>query len=402
MSRQHGTPVLLRLGEPACALQPLPLGAGPSQISEADLQRLLHNHIDCLPIAEIDPLFASPVAICMELSTPAGPIDNFMVTPSGLPVLIECKLWRNPEGRREVVGQILDYAKELSRWSASDLQREVSRRVKRDGNPILALLREAGHAVDEIAFNDALTHNLRRGRFLLLIVGDGIREGVEAIAEYLQVHAGLHFSLGLVEMPIFILPGGDRVAMPRVLARTELITRTVVSVPDGQVVQDDEATATIAEEENDPISRVRFWTEFVEGLRLDDPDQPKPRPGRQGYVNVMLPVPGGTTWFTVYRNEAQWKVGIYLSYTRNSIGSRVVARVVEDWAAIATELGASATLIVDKLGRTIVEDSITTGSWLLEKEKQVAMEWMRKRTNEFVNVLRPRIKAALADLNGES
>ena len=58
-------------------------------------------------------MFTGPVPICTELSTPAGAIDNFMVTPSGLPVLVECKLWRNPEGRREVIGQILDYAKEL-------------------------------------------------------------------------------------------------------------------------------------------------------------------------------------------------------------------------------------------------------------------------------------------------
>ena len=65
-------------------------------------------------------MFLGPVPICIELNTPAGPIDNFMVTASGLPVLAECKLWRNPQGRREVVGQILDYAKELSRWSLSD------------------------------------------------------------------------------------------------------------------------------------------------------------------------------------------------------------------------------------------------------------------------------------------
>ena len=70
-------------------------------------------------------MFSGPVAICTELNTLAGPIDNFMVTPSGLPVLVECKLWRNPEARREVVSQILDYAKELSRWSSSDVQREV-------------------------------------------------------------------------------------------------------------------------------------------------------------------------------------------------------------------------------------------------------------------------------------
>jgi hypothetical protein len=57
--------------------------------------------------------------------------------------------------------------------------------------PILVRIRHAD--LDEIGFTDALTHNLRRGRFLLLIVGAGIREGMEAIAEYLQPQAGLHF-----------------------------------------------------------------------------------------------------------------------------------------------------------------------------------------------------------------
>src|ERR1700719_4626419 len=85
-------------------------------------------------------------------------------------------------------------------------------------------------------FNDALTVNLRRGRFLLLIVGDGIREGVEAIAEYLQVHGGLHFSLGLVELPIYVTPDGSRLIAPRVLARTTVITRNVVALPDGHVL----------------------------------------------------------------------------------------------------------------------------------------------------------------------
>ena len=58
-------------------------------------------------------MFIGAIPICRERNTPSGPIDNFMVTPTGLPVFDECKLWRNPEGRREVVGQILDYAKEF-------------------------------------------------------------------------------------------------------------------------------------------------------------------------------------------------------------------------------------------------------------------------------------------------
>lgn len=139
----------------------MPLGQrGDDLSSEADIQALVHAHPECLPIAEIDRMFLGPVPICTELNTQAGPIDNFMVTPSGLPVLVECKLWRNPEARREVVGQILDYAKELSRWSSSDLQREVSRRLGRNGNPLLEMVREVDGTVDEIAFNDTLTANL--------------------------------------------------------------------------------------------------------------------------------------------------------------------------------------------------------------------------------------------------
>ena len=146
MGRQHATPILLS-GETATPLVPLSLAGGADAVSEAAIQQLIHDHPECLPIAEIDSIFAGAVPICTELNTTAGPIDNFMVTPSGLPVIVECKLWRNPEMRRQVVSQILDYAKELSRWSCSDLQRETSRRLGRSGNSLLEIVRAAGHDV---------------------------------------------------------------------------------------------------------------------------------------------------------------------------------------------------------------------------------------------------------------
>lgn len=383
-------------------LEPLSLGGGSDQIVEQQLQELIHANPSCLPIVEIDPMFADPVPLCTELRVSSGlSVDNVMVTESGLPILIECKLWRNPEARREVIGQILDYAKELARWSASDLQREVAKRVGGDGNPILRLLKEHKREVDEIAFNDALTHNLRRGRFLLLIVGDGIREGVEAIAEYLQLHAGLHFSLGLVELPIFLLPDGGKLIAPRVLARTELIQRTVVAVPENHVVVEDaNAIAADDEEALNPNSRINFWTDFIKGLRLDDPDQPMPRASRQGYVNVMMPVPAGHCWLTVYRNEARNEVGVYLSFTRESVGEAVVDVVLSDWPAISEELGSAASIETDKNGRRLIQDHLRTGAWAIPAERERALAWLRQRTNDFVNVLRPRVKAALADMSG--
>lgn len=403
MSRQHATPLLLPVGDSgSVALRQLSLGSGADQVSEAELQALVHAHPSCLPIAEIDPMFANPVPICTELSTPAGPIDNLLVTPSGLPVLVECKLWRNPEARREVVGQILDYAKELSRWTSSDIQREVRRRLGREGDPVLELMRGTGHSVDEIDFSEALSINLRRGRFLLLIVGDGIREGVEAIAEYLQAHAGLHFSLGLVEMPIYEIPDGARVVVPRVLARTHVITRTVVAVPQGHAIDEEVAVPTerSSASDDEALERLQFWTDFVAALTLDDPDQSRPNVTRQQHVFVMLPVPGGNCWITAFRSM-HTRVGVFLSYTKNTIGERAVRRVAEESEAICRELGGTATVEINRDGKLSIVDRLMISNLNDPQDRAKAIAWLAARTNDFVNVIRPRIKSAVVEFSEE-
>jgi len=402
MTRQHCVPMLVvDDANRAIPLAPITLAGSGTAVSEDDIQALIHAHPECLPIGEIDPMFANPAPICRELNTLAGPIDNFMVTPSGLPVLVECKLWRNPEGRREVVGQILDYAKELSRWSSSDLQREVSRRLKRDGNPLLDLVRAVDPSVDEVEFNDALTINLRRGRFLLLIVGDGIREGVEAIAEYLQVHAGLHFSLGLVEMPIYLLPDGRRLVAPRVLARTEVITRNVVAAPDGYRVDDEAPEETDAEVDPERVAladaQQTFWAEFLTGLKLDDPEQPIPKPARLGSLGFMMPAPSGSSWITVYRNMRRNEVGVFLSSHRNTAGDYAMHAVADDGDAVLKELGGTAKFAPSRDGRAQVGDSIATGSLENPDVRKAAFAWLAERVNTFVNVLRPRVRSAVAD-----
>lgn len=382
-------------------LAPIGQHSGIDAVSEAEIKALVQAYPSSLPISEIDPMFANPVPICMELNTPAGPIDNFMVTPSGLPILVECKLWRNPEGRREVVGQILDYAKELSRWSSSDVQREVSRRLKQDGNPLLELVRAADPSVDEVSFNDALTANLRRGRFLLLIVGDGIREGVEAIAEYLQAHAGLHFSLGLVEMPIYALPDGGKIVVPRVLARTAVITRTVVAVPAGFAIDGPQAPSGEADVDPDRTAlsdtQQQFWASFLSTLHLDDPDQAIPRPPRQGYFTLSLPSPGGSAWLTVYRDTRLNEVGVFLTSSRGGPGEYAMLAIVDDAASVLQEIGGTAELRYSREGRPRIADSIRVSSLDDLEIRNRAFAWLAERVNTFVNVMRPRVRSAVAD-----
>jgi hypothetical protein len=199
--------------EAARPLARLPFAGAGSQYDESHIRDLVFAHPEILPVAEIDPNYGRLIPVCRELRTPAGPIDAVFVNERGLLTLVECKLWRNPQARREVIGQILDYAKELGRWQYEDVQREVSRALKRPGNSLFELVREGHPAVVEDVFVDAVARCLRTDRFLLLIVGDGIREGVENMVTFLQEHAGLHFTFGLVEVALFEPPNGGRRAM---------------------------------------------------------------------------------------------------------------------------------------------------------------------------------------------
>ena len=54
-------------------------------------------------MADIAPPFMPLVSVCKELPTSAGFLDNLWVTPDGGIVLGECKLFRNPEARRQVI-----------------------------------------------------------------------------------------------------------------------------------------------------------------------------------------------------------------------------------------------------------------------------------------------------------
>ena len=170
----------------------------------------------------------------------AGFVDNLFVTPTGDLALVECKLWRNPEARRQVVAQIIDYASELTTWNYESLESAIRRARPLDAStstPVRSLFEIVSTAgeMDEVAFHDAVSRNLRRGRVLLLIVGDGIREGLETMTEFLQQHAGLHFTLSIVELALFKVPTIGFIAQPRVLARTTNIDRGVVTLKDPRI-----------------------------------------------------------------------------------------------------------------------------------------------------------------------
>ncbi len=117
--RQYGAPLILAADKsPAQRLQQIPFGTPPFR--EERLQQLLAEHPELIPIGEIEPAFSPLVFLGREVPTSAGSLDVLYASPTGYLTLVETKLWANPEARRQVVAQIVDYATEISRWTFDD------------------------------------------------------------------------------------------------------------------------------------------------------------------------------------------------------------------------------------------------------------------------------------------
>ena len=247
---QYSQPYLvsgLRETDTAIALPRIWLSRAGDDLESQEfrLQSFIMRHPTVLPIGEIEQALVPAVPVCMELPTRSDlRIDNLFVTPNGDLILVECKLWHNYESRREVIVQILEYGKEISSWNYEELQAAVRkgsyRHLPQGESPpqnLYDFVKSEPDVLEEKEFIDQVSKGLKRGRFLLLVVGDGIHETLEDLSDYVQLHAGLHFTLALVDIAIFRVPsGGGFYLQPRVIARTVNIDRGIVSIRDGQVI----------------------------------------------------------------------------------------------------------------------------------------------------------------------
>lgn len=245
MGRRDGNPIWLSAGESRGEkLNRLDLRVGSEgTYDEAWLQALLDAHPEVVPIEQIEPGFGTPISLCRELPLDfgggsSGALDNLFATQAGGLVLVEAKLWKNPEARRTVVAQAMEYAAAVFRLSYEELENAVKSARKAAGRSQQSLADlvavKANADFDEVTFIDAVSRNLWRGRAIVAVVGDGIREDITLLAELLQSHAGHRFVFALIELGVYEAPvAGARLIIPSVLAQTTLIERGVVQIDDG-------------------------------------------------------------------------------------------------------------------------------------------------------------------------
>ena len=366
---------------------------------EASIQELIFDYPDCLPISDIDEAFNPVIPVCLELNTPVGPLDILMISPNGELIIIETKLWRNPESRRKVVAQILDYAKELSNWTYEDLQREINRKLSLKGNSLydIAKSKYPELVLEESDFVDSVSRNLDRGKFLLLIVGDGIREGARSIADFLSTAGYLNFSFGMVELSIYKSDKIGKLIVPKTIVKTTELTTFKIEIPEGLKISQDEdyhspSEPTLSSEKRQEKGfYIDFWKELVSELSFDDPGQPMPSPAKAQNL-YLYPHPSLTkkAWISAYFAKSQNRVGVYFRIQNDQEGKEIFNFLDNYKDQIRAELSDDVIWdweIGDEFGvRLSCEDVF------LPSNRKEIKDFFKYWLNHFVNVIRPKIK----------
>ncbi len=204
--------------------------------NEPWLQDLLENNPEMIPASEVSPEYRDLVCIGHEVPVGSGEnqgfIDSLFITPDGCLVIVETKLYRNQEARRTVVAQIIDYAKEVQKWDAEKLDEiaaDYTYAKTGQASRIIDLMAAKGLLTlsDERALTDNINARLEHASFLLFIIGDGIRTGVQQIADFLNDNTSMSFNLALAEIEVYE-HGDGTIIIPSLLTKTAIIDRNAI------------------------------------------------------------------------------------------------------------------------------------------------------------------------------
>ena len=260
----RGIPILISDDQPNKyeALKPISFMRDDAvSFDENLLQSIVDETPNVLPIRDFYPAISSVCSlgreIPLDLGEKQGFIDNLLVTNDGHLVLVETKLYRNPEAIREVVVQTLQYGMTVNKIPLSELEARIKRGDRKSSilaerefisirDCVMELAKNGKMESVPDEFEEALERFQRTGEMLLLIVADGIHASVERITQWMnEITGSSPFTFGLVELRFYLLPDGRRVAIPRTLLRTKEVSRHVVVVDIQNKAESTYASATV-------------------------------------------------------------------------------------------------------------------------------------------------------------
>ena len=248
--------------------------------SESLLQKLLADHPDLLAGDQIDA--EEPrrwLLVTREMAVPgeqdgAGrwSLDHLFLDQDAIPTLVEVKRSSDTRIRREVIGQMLDYAANaVAYWPVEEIKAKFESRCKEDGdNPDVELAGLLGEGQDASTFWQQVKTNLQAGRVRLLFIADEIPPELRRVVEFLNSQMDPAEVLA-IEVKRFV---GEKLKtlVPRVLGQTET-ARQKKKVGGSESRQRDKATFFVdlihrrGEQEAAVARRLLEWAN-KHGLRI--------------------------------------------------------------------------------------------------------------------------------------
>ena len=166
--------------------------------TEDELQALIAEHPELLDGEQISPGAARRwILITREKGIAASSgaaarwaVDHLIIDQDAVPTLAELKRGSNPEIRRTIVGQLLEYAAHASEtWTADELRDAFERQADAQGrgarDELAALLQTDGEP-DVDGFWENVSTNLAAKRLRLLFAADDIPDPLARVVAFLN------------------------------------------------------------------------------------------------------------------------------------------------------------------------------------------------------------------------
>ena len=201
---------------------------------ESELQNLLEKNLDLIPGDQVDPndprrwLLVKREMMVEDPGTAEGrwSLDLLMVDQDGIPTLVECKRFRDTRARREVIGQMFDYAANASFYLNQDtltqyLEEQARNRGVDIESYIASVQPSSGRSLE--TFLDAIQNNITQGQIRLVFFMEESPPELRSIVAFLNSQME-RTEVCLVEARQFI-QNGLRVVVPTLWGYTEQARR---------------------------------------------------------------------------------------------------------------------------------------------------------------------------------
>jgi hypothetical protein len=230
----------------------------------------------------------------------AGPdrwsVDHLFLDEEGIPTLVEVKRGTNTQIRREVVGQMFDYAANaVAYWPTERIRAEFEANCEQQGvDPDEALRPLLEESEDQEAYWQKVKVNLEAQRLRLVFVADEIPAELRRIVEYLN---GQMKSTEVLAVEIKEFAGeGTKTLVSRVIGRTAAAQRAKTAGPQTE-------KQTLYSE---------FWASLISELRARNPGWAESRRSPPRHY-LTIPSGRGGAWYSlVFTQDRRLRVELYI------------------------------------------------------------------------------------------